>query len=108
MNQTPEELINSLLESRCNQLRVTRQMIDDLIASSQTQEHIFWGKELLVSYQLECGFTVTGRAACIDPDNFDIEIGRLVAEENAKTQLWQLEGYRLNWDLYTRGVLVPD
>ena len=78
---------------------VTQAQIDKLLDDSQTQEHVFWGKELVVSYRLPCGFTILGRAACVDPANFDLEIGRKFARENAANQLWQLEGYRLQLEV---------
>jgi hypothetical protein len=77
-----------------SQNRVTQEEIDALLDASEVQEHVFWEKELCVSYRLPCGFTVLGRGACIDPVNFDIEIGRRVAREDAANKLWQLEGYR--------------
>lgn len=75
--------------------KVTQERINHLLDTAQTQEHIFWGKELVVSYQLESGFTVTGRAACVDPANFNLAIGHQVAREDAENQMWVLEGYRL-------------
>ena len=44
---------------------------------------------------LKNGFTVTGESACASPENFDAEIGRRVARENAKQKLWPLLGYEL-------------
>ncbi|MEH2138570.1 Gp49 family protein [Nostoc sp.] len=79
--------------------KITQEQIDTLLDNAQTQEHVFWDKELLVSYRLESGFTVTGRGACVDPANFDLEIGRRVAREDAANQLWVLEGYRLQLSL---------
>lgn len=79
--------------------KVTVEQIEGLINSAETLEHIFWGKELLVSYKLPSGFTVTGRAACVDPDNFNLDIGRDIARENALNQLWALEGYVLQLKL---------
>lgn len=73
--------------------RVTQARVDELLDAAETQEHVFWGKELVVSYRLPSGFTILGRAACVDPANFDIEIGRKYAREQAEHQLWQLEGY---------------
>lgn len=84
---------------------VTEQEIDQLLDTAQTSEKIFWGKELIVSYLLESGFTVSGRSACIDPDNFNLEIGRKYAREDAKSQLWQLEGYRKQVTLREQGLL---
>ena len=44
---------------------------------------------------LENGFTVTGESACASPENFDAEIGRKIALENAREKIWLLEGYLL-------------
>jgi hypothetical protein len=84
---------------------VTIDRVKTLIDSAQTQEHIFWDKELVISYKLVSGFTVLGRAACVDPANFDLSIGRKICRENAEHQIWQLEGYTLQTRLYEEGVL---
>lgn len=44
---------------------------------------------------LKNGFTVTGESACVSPENFDAEIGRKIARENAVNKIWMLEGYVL-------------
>lgn len=44
---------------------------------------------------LKNGFTVTGESACASPENFDPEIGRKIARENAINKVWMLEGYLL-------------
>lgn len=44
---------------------------------------------------LRNGFTVTGESACASPENFDAEIGRKIARENAKSKVWPLMGYDL-------------
>ena len=44
---------------------------------------------------LRNGFTVTGESACASPENFDAEIGRKVARENAVAKIWPLMGYEL-------------
>ena len=44
---------------------------------------------------LRNGFTVTGESACVSPENFDAEIGRKVARENAVNKLFPLLGYAL-------------
>ena len=50
---------------------------------------------------LKNGFTVTGESACASPENFDAEIGKKVAYENARQKIWQLEGYLLKQKLFT-------
>jgi hypothetical protein len=39
------------------------------------------------------GAKVTGESNCIDPTNFDIELGREYARKEAIDKLWGLEGY---------------
>jgi hypothetical protein len=44
---------------------------------------------------LRNGFTVTGESACASPENFDADIGRKVARQNAINKVWPLLGFRL-------------
>ena len=48
---------------------------------------------------LRNGFTVAGESACASPENFDAEIGRRVARENAVQKIWPLMGYELRTKL---------
>ncbi len=45
------------------------------------------------------GFTVTGESACASPQNFDPEIGRKIARQNAVQKIWPLLGFRLRDEL---------
>lgn len=53
---------------------------------------------------LENGFTVTGKSACIDPANFDAEIGEQIAHAQAVEKMWELEGYLLAQRRFEAGV----
>lgn len=44
---------------------------------------------------LRNGFTVTGESACASPENFDAEVGRKIARQNAVAKIWPLMGYEL-------------
>ena len=44
---------------------------------------------------LRNGFTVTGESACASPENFDAELGRKIARQNAVQKMWPLMGYAL-------------
>lgn len=44
---------------------------------------------------LRNGFTVTGESACASPENFDAELGRKIARQNAIAKVWPLMGYEL-------------
>lgn len=44
---------------------------------------------------LRNGYTVTGQSACASPENFNAEIGRRIARENAVAEIYPLMGYEL-------------
>ena len=48
---------------------------------------------------LRNGFTVPGESACASPENFDAELGRKIARQNAVQKLWPLMGYHLKQNL---------
>lgn len=50
---------------------------------------------------LRNGFTVHGVSACASPENYDAEIGRQIARENAVREIWPLMGYELRSKLST-------
>lgn len=51
-------------------------------------------------FVLKNGFTVTGESACASPENFDEEIGRKIARQNAEQKVWPLMGYELKQRLH--------
>lgn len=46
------------------------------------------------------GFNVIGKSACINPVNFDINIGQDIALKDAFSKIWELEGYLLAEERY--------
>jgi hypothetical protein len=55
---------------------------------------------------LENGYTINGAGACVDAANFDMNIGRRIAFDDAIRQIWPLEGHSLAEKLY-RDRAVP-
>lgn len=53
------------------------------------------GRVTVCELTLRSGFTVRGESAVVFIENFDAEIGRQVARENAESQVWQLLGFVL-------------
>lgn len=110
-----ETIEQKILDKGKTAPRVTRADIEANIAS----EHYFTamdgvcGQQMteLPSYQplelltfcvlvLHNGFTVTGESACASPENFDAEIGRDIARQNAVQKVWPLMGYSLRNQLH--------
>lgn len=51
---------------------------------------------------LKNGFTVTGESACASPENYDAELGRKIARQNAVAKIWPLMGYELKQRLHNQ------
>lgn len=56
---------------------------------------------------LRNGFTVTGESACASFENFDAEIGRKIARQNAEQKVWPLMGYELRTKLAAAEQMLP-
>jgi|SRR6516164_3166188 hypothetical protein len=89
-------------EIQAKGLTAPRIMLDDIERTiSKEDYHVFPGTTLtVVCLTLVNGFTVTGESACVSPANFDEELGRKIARDNAKQKIWALEGYRLKHMLH--------
>ena len=95
-DKTTEEMIQ---EKGLNAPRLTPKLINDTIVGEYY--HIVPNTTLtLCVLTLTNGFTVTGESAAVSIENFDKEIGRKVARENAREKIWVLEGYLLKETLY--------
>lgn len=54
----------------------------------------------IVILRLKNGFEVIGQSSCVDPLNFDKEIGAGIARKNAVDKVWEIEGYLLKQRMY--------
>lgn len=73
--------------------RVTEQSIKDKIANV---DYIVRDDLLTICIiKMSNGFMVHGVSAPASPQNFDADVGKRYAYDNAFKQLWQLEGYLL-------------
>lgn len=71
---------------------ITMKHIESIIAKV---EYALFDTLTIAVVTLDNGFKVVGESACADARNFDKELGRKYALENAKEKVWMLEGYLL-------------
>jgi len=99
-----QEIEKEIQDKGLNAPRLTPDMIDSKIASKQF--HVMGDTYLTVCVlTLVNGFTVSGTSACASPENFNKEIGEKIAFENARNEIWVLEGYLLKQRLFDEGEL---
>lgn len=96
-NETAVE--KEIVDKGLNAPRLNPGHIDDTIISEDY--HVFPGTTVTVCLlKLRNGFTVVGESACASPSNFDEELGRKIARDQARNKIWQLEGYLLRQRLH--------
>ena len=96
-----QQVEQEILEKGLVAPRITPQYIEDIITSEDY--HVFDNTTLTICcLTLKNGFNVTGESACASPENFDVELGKKIALDNAKQKIWMLEGYLLKNKLYRK------
>lgn len=88
------EIEKEIQEKKLIAPRITPADIDNTIISEQY--YVFPNTTFTVCLlTLKNGYAVAGESACASPENFDADIGRKIARENARNKIWALEGYAL-------------
>lgn len=90
-----EQAIEKEIQAKkLNAPRLNPEMIDNTIVGEAF--YVFPGTSLTVcALTLRNGFQVVGQSASASLENFDAELGRKIARDNARGKIWQLEGYLL-------------
>lgn len=86
--------------------KITQEHIDAIIVS-KTFIVLPDGVTTICQLILKNGFSVLGSSACVDPANFDLQMGRGIAFKNAQDKVWQLEGYLLKEEMFRASVKIP-
>lgn len=76
-------------------IKVTQAEIDLLLNSADVQVRTEFGKCTVVTVRLRNGFILTESSACVDPANYDVELGKKLCFQHIENRLWELEGYAL-------------
>jgi len=94
-----KEIEKEIQEKNLNAPRLTPDYIDSVI--DDKYYHVVPNTTMTICVlTLRNGFQVTGHSAAASKENFDKDIGRKLAFEKAREQIWQLEGYLLKQRLF--------
>lgn len=72
--------------------KITPADLEGLVKSAE-YKHIEGTTLTICILTLHSGFNLVGESACLNPADFDAELGKQIAYKNAFEQLWKLEGY---------------
>lgn len=93
-----EEHFDKVYETKVN--TITSERIDEIIASSNIDIQTVFDKCTIVACQLPNGFVIVESSACVSPENYDEEIGVENCLNKIANKIWELEGYKLQNELY--------
>lgn len=80
-------------------MKVTEEQINLIISNSKVEAIKMGKKTTVVHLTLPSGFEVVETAACVDPDDYNQEIGEQIAMKRIVDKVWLLEGYLLQNDV---------
>lgn len=83
-----------------SKITVTKEKIDHLMKTADYAVMTAFGKCTIVAAQLENGFVIVKASACVDPTNYDADLGEKLCKEQIREELWKLEGYVLQKGVY--------
>lgn len=86
-----------------SEIKITQERIDHLIETAEFRVCTVFGKCTVVTAKLENGFVLVESSACVDPENYDEEMGRKLCLKKIVDKLWELEGYALQKSLFEEG-----
>ena len=76
-------------------VKITKEQVDALLAASKVEDTKLGEKSTVVSITLPNGFVIITSSSCVDPANYDHELGKSICLKRAEDKVWELEGYRL-------------
>lgn len=87
---------------------VTQAQIDRLIDEASITVMSMDNKTTIVKATLKNGWIIVESSSCVDPINYDENLGKSICIERIKNKLWELEGYKLQCELYEREVSLHE
>lgn len=87
---------------------VTQAVVDELMESCDIAVTTAFDKCTIVACKLPNGFVIVESSSCVDPANYDEDMGVDICMKNIEKKLWELEGYLLQNKLYMDGVSFDD
>lgn len=79
---------------------VTVAQVDALMGAAEVEIVTMCDKVTVVAAKLPNGFVIVESAGCVDPANYDVKVGGKICLERIRNKVWELEGYRLQEQLY--------
>ena len=83
---------------------ITSDYIDEIIMNSEITVQTIFDKCTVVACKLPNGFVIVESSACVSPESYDEEMGVDICLEKIANKIWELEGYKLQEELYEEAI----
>ena len=77
--------------------KVTKEDVENFIKELEVEK--FGEKTTIVKAVLQNGFVLVEHSSCVDPINFDMELGKQICIERIENKIWELLGFKLQCTL---------
>lgn len=82
-------------------ITVTKEEVAENMKDVLVRTEIEFGKPTTyVTVKMKNGFTIRESTTCVDPNNYDEEIGKKICLEKLEDKVWFLLGYALQEKIY--------
>lgn len=82
-------------------ITVTKEEVAENMKDILVRTEIEFGKPTTyVTVRMKNGFTIRESTTCVDPNNYDEEIGKKICLEKLEDKVWLLLGYALQEKMY--------
>lgn len=78
-----------------SEVRVTEEQIKKLLGESAIEDIKIGSKTTVVCATLPNGFIIVESSSCVDPANYDHELGKQICMKRIEDKVWMLEAYYL-------------
>lgn len=95
-----DEHFDKVEEKKAEAPKIDMERIEWIVNNSEIKVDTVFDKCTVVSCRLPNGFVIVESSACVSPENYDEEMGVDICLNKIANKLWELEGYRLQEELY--------
>lgn len=87
--------------------RVTEEQVRANMQDVQCQTIYVFGKPMtFVGVKMQNGFVITDCTSCVDPNNYDEEIGKQICLKHIEDKVWELLGFNLQYEVSAKNQVL--
>jgi hypothetical protein len=75
--------------------KITEAHVDAIMEATHFEIEMWGNKTTIVKAELPSGFVIVESSSCVDPRNYNHDLGVKLCKERIRDKIWMLEGYLL-------------